>query len=247
MQRKEFIKLAGIAGLGVSIFPQLSFSEAQQTFTRSQLIGKGNPDLLERTYTTTMHKDAAAAFAKMQAAAAKENIKIELVSAYRSFQRQKEIYEGKYTRFTSEGLTPTQAIEKIIEYSTIPGTSRHHWGTDIDIIDGNAKPRPKSVLQPALFHGDGPFCQLKEWLNKHSNSFGFYEVYTDDINRKGFKYEPWHFSYAPVSKPMLESYRKLDLKQILLEEKIKGAEHFTDAFIEKYRSENILDINPDLL
>lgn len=248
MKRKTFLQLSALAGVGVSLLPSLSLaSEIQQTFTRSQLIGKGNPDIIGDSYTSKMHKDAKAAFIKMKNAAAEAGIQIEVVSAYRSFQRQKEIFEGKYNRFTNQGLTPIQAIEKIIEYSTIPGTSRHHWGTDIDIIDGGTSPRPKSVLQPELFHGKGPFCKLKEWLTTHANSFGFYEVYTDNANRKGFKYEPWHFSYAPVSKPMLQEYKKLDVKQILLEEKIKGAEHFSDAFITKYRTQNVLDINPELL
>ena len=84
-------------------------------------------------------------------------------------------------------------------------------------------------------------------MDEHAASFGFYEVYTNDANRKGFKYEPWHFSYAPVSKPMLQAYKKLNIKEILSEEKVKGSAHFTNEFIEKYRTENILDINPKLL
>jgi LAS superfamily LD-carboxypeptidase LdcB len=246
MKRSAFLKTSFYSILGLSVLPHFSFSALQEKFSLSQLIGKGNPDITGDSYTTKMHRETAEAFQKMKAAAAKEQIDIELVSSYRSFQRQKEIFEGKYQRFTGQGLSPETAIEKIIEYSTIPGTSRHHWGTDIDIIDGNA-PRPSSVLQPQHFHGEGPFCKLKEWLDEHSESFGFYEVYTDDPNRKGFKYEPWHFSYAPVSIPMLKEYRKLDIKTILQKEKIKGSEYFTDAFMSKYISENILDINPKLL
>ncbi|MEZ4778425.1 MAG: M15 family metallopeptidase [Flavobacteriaceae bacterium] len=245
MNRKDFLKTSLLLG-GLSLLPSFSNASEQQEFTRDQLIGKGNPDLRGESYLTTMHKDAAVALQKMKAEAAKENINIEVVSAYRSFQRQMEIFEGKYITFTSEGLSPIQSIEKIIEYSTIPGTSRHHWGTDLDLIDGNAK-RPENVLVASHFHGNGPFCKMKEWMNQHAESFGFYEVYTDNPNRKGFKYEPWHFSYAPVSIPMLQAYKKLKLKEILSEEKVKGSEHFTEAFIEKYRTENILDINPKLL
>ena len=247
MNRKEFIKLSAIAGLGMSVLPNWAFSQTTSKFTRDQLIGKGNPDIIQSSYTDTMHKLARQALIKMKDAAAKDGIKIEVVSAYRSFQRQKEIYEGKYKHFTGQGLTPMDSILKIIEYSTIPGTSRHHWGTDLDLIDGGVNPRPESVLQPQLFHGDGPFCKLKDWLNIHANSFGFYEVYTNNANRSGFKYEPWHFSYAAVSKPMLQAYKELDVKQILLEEQIAGAKHFTDEFIQTYRNENILDINPELL
>ena len=247
MNRKEFIKLNAIAGLGIGLLPQWTIAQIASEFTRDQLIGKGNPDIIQSGYTDTMHKLTKAALAAMTTAAAKDGITIEVVSAYRSFQRQKEIYEGKYKRYTAQGLTPIESILKIIEYSTIPGTSRHHWGTDLDLIDGGVSPRPKSVLQPQLFHGNGPFCKLKDWLNVHANSFGFYEVYTDNANRKGFKYEPWHFSFAPVSIPMLQAYKKLDLKQVLLEEQIQGAKNFTDEFIQTYKNENILDINPELL
>jgi len=244
MNRNKFIKTSFIGGLALTIFPHLSFTKFQERYSRDQLIGKGNPDLIGEPFK--MHKDAYASFLKMQAAAQKENISIELVSAYRSFEKQKEIFEKKYTLYTSKGLTPTEAIDKIIEYSTIPGTSRHHWGTDIDIIDNNA-PRPESVLLAKHFSEEGPFFKLKEWLLKNANSYGFHEVYTNDLSRKGFKYEPWHYSYAPVSKPMLQAYCELDINKVLQEELILGSEYFSEAFINKYRSENILDINPELL
>ena len=193
-----------------------------------------------------MQPDAYIRFLEMKNAAEKENISIEMVSAYRSFERQKMIFENKFQKFTQSGMDPMDAILKIIEYSTIPGTSRHHWGTDIDIIDANA-PRPENVLEPGHFHGTGPYCKLKEWLNENANNYDFYEVYTDDPNRKGFKYEPWHFSYAPVSIEMLQSYKELDIKGIIMDENIQGNEYFSDAFISQYREEHILDINPKLL
>ncbi|NND62797.1 MAG: M15 family metallopeptidase [Flavobacteriaceae bacterium] len=246
MNRNLFLNITSLTGLGIVLNPSFAISPIQNKFTRNQLIGKGNPDISGDSYTSTMHKETAKALAEMSAAALDDNIKIEVVSAYRSFQRQKEIFENKYDRYIGQGLSPTSAIEKIIEYSTIPGTSRHHWGTDLDLIDANA-PRPESVLMAENYHGKGPFCKFKEWMHEHAESFGFYEVYTNNANRKGFKYEPWHFSFAEVSIPMLQEYKKLDLKSILLEEKVKGSEHFTDAFISQYRKQNILDINPQLL
>lgn len=247
MKRKKFIKITSLAGFGLAVMPQLSFTGLWETFSRNQLIGKGNPDIIGHSYTSKMHKAAKEAYIEMKTAAAHENIAIEIVSAYRSFQRQKEIFEGKYRRFVGEGLTPDKAIEKIIEYSTIPGTSRHHWGTDIDIIDARA-PRPANVLMPEHFHGTGPFCKLKSWMDKNSERFGFFEVYTDNGNRKGFKYEPWHFSFAPVSKPMLAAYQEqIDVKKMLSEEKILGNENFSETFIQQYVKQNILDINPKLL
>ncbi len=245
MKRRTFIQTTTLAGFGIATSKGWSWPLLNPTYTRDQLIGKGNPEFKGDGFK--MHPEAFDSYQRMKTQAATQGIAIEMVSAYRSFQRQKEIFEGKYRRFTGQGLSPIAAIEKIIEYSTIPGTSRHHWGTDIDIIDANGRPRPESVLQERHFHGKGAFCKLKEWLDEHAEDFGFYEVYTDLPGRMGFKYEPWHFSYAPVSKPMLQEYRKLDIKQVLQEEKIAGSEHFTDDFINRYRSQNILDINPKLL
>lgn len=220
-------------------------SQMVTEFSLKQLTGKGNKEISGSGYTSTMHRETAQALAKMQTAALKDGIRIEVVSAYRSFKRQKEIYERKYRSYLSQGLPPTEAIEKVVEYSTIPGTSRHHWGTDLDLIDGNAK-RPKNVLNPLNYEGEGPYCALKEWLIKNAHRFGFYEVYTNDPERKGFKYEPWHYSYAPVSVPMLRAYKKLDLEALLKKEKLAGSEYYTPQFIAAYRRDHILDINPEL-
>lgn len=235
-----------MAVAGIAILPHISFSHYLEGFTRDQLLGKGNPDIIGDTYTSKIHKDAKAAFERMKVEAAQENINLEVVSGYRTFQRQKEIYEGKYRRFTNEGLSPEKAIQKIIEYSTIPGTSRHHWGTDLDIIDANP-PRPSHLLVAENYHGLGVYCEMKMWMDKNSERFGFYEVYTNNGNRKGFMYEPWHFSYAPVSIPMLKAYvDQIDVKEMLSQEKILGNEYFTVDFISKYFDENIMDINPRL-
>ncbi len=244
MKRRTFIKNTSASAFMLSVFPvEMLFATE---FLRDELIGKGNPKLYGGK-SINLRKEAHDAFLQMKTAAAKENINIKIVSSYRNFNRQKAIWERKYKKFTSEGLSPMAAIKKIIEYSTIPGTSRHHWGTDIDIIDANAT-YSGDVLISEKFHGNGPFCKLKDWLDKNVNHFNFHIVYTDDGNRKGFKYEPWHYSYAPLSKPMLKAYKKLNIKKILLEEeKLMGSEHFTDEFIQSYINQNILGINPELL
>ena len=134
----------------------------------------------------------------------------------------------------------------IRDSSTIPGTSRHHWGTDIDIIDGY--PRVSGdVLVPEKFEAGGPFENFKKWLDQNANSFGFYLVYTDDFFRKGFKYEPWHYSYAPLSKPMLKQFRKTNIFKHLLNEEFDGSEHFTTRFLKTYIQNNILGVNEELL
>ena len=241
MVRRDFV---GIVALGLAGLSLSSFSWLQSEFTKDDLMGKSDPKLFGDGYA--LRKEAYEAFLKMKVEAAKSGFQIKVVSSYRNYAHQNRIWERKYKKFTSEGLPPIKAIRKIIEYSTIPGTSRHHWGTDLDIVDGNA-PQPKGLLLAKNFEGDGPFCKFKEWMDIHANSFGFYLVYTDTADRKGFKYEPWHYTYAPLSIPMLKAYKKLDVKGELQNAKLLGSGFFTELFINQYITENVLDINPQLL
>ncbi|MBT4297249.1 MAG: M15 family metallopeptidase, partial [Flavobacteriaceae bacterium] len=140
------------------------------------------------------------AFKKMKEAAKKDGIILKIVSAHRSFERQNFIWNKKYNKFTNEySLNPMDAINEIIRFSTIPGTSRHHWGTDIDIIDGKY-PDENNVLMSEKYEKGGVFYDLKKWLSNNSEKFGFFLTYNNDPKRKGFEYEPWHYSYKPSSK-----------------------------------------------
>ena len=186
------------------------------------------------------------AFKKMEAAAKRDGIYLKIVSAYRGFERQKLIWNNKYEKFTNDfSLEPEKAISEIIRFSTVPGTSRHHWGTDIDIIDGNF-PDEENVLVSEKFEKDGLFYKLKNWLDNNSENFGFYLTYTNDKNRKGFEFEPWHYSYKPVSIKYYRALIKTDLKKIIQNLDINGSDYFDESFIDTYIAENIMDINPDL-
>ena len=209
-----------------------------------ELIGKGSPELFGDGYL--MRKEAYTAFIEMQEAAKKEKLQIHVVSSYRSYDHQKRIWERKYKKYTASGLSPMDSMKKIIEYSTIPGTSRHHWGTDIDIVDGRFLDTP-NILSAKHFEEGQPFYELGQWLTENAESFGFHLVYNNEPSRKGFKYEPWHFSYKPLSYEYLKEYRELDILKILKLENFEGASYFTESFMSSYIAENILDINPDLL
>lgn len=241
MTRKEFIKLNIIGSLGLSF---LNFSYQYPNFTIEELTGRSNKNIVGAKFK--LHKEAYSAFIKMKNAAKKEDIDIRVISSYRDYGHQNRIWSRKYNNYIKSGLKPIEAIYKIIEYSTIPGTSRHHWGTDLDIIDGS-KPLPKNPLLAKHFESGGPFCQLSEWMDQNAKTFGFYLVYTDESDRKGFKYEPWHFSYAPLSTTMLQQFRKLDLVDILQKNKLLGSNNFDKTFIDEYVNNNILDINPVLV
>ncbi len=242
MKRRSFIKISSLTGLAITTLPSYSFTLS--AIDTNELIGKGSPELYGDGLK--LRKEAYKAFIRMRDEALKENINIQVVSGYRDFNHQKRIWNRKFKTFTKQGLSASDAIQKIIEYSTIPGTSRHHWGADMDIIDGIPE-QPKNVLLTRHFEGRGPYDKLKKWMDKNANSFGFYLVYTDNEKRKGFKYEPWHYSYKPLSKIYLKEFNKLDILKILKNEDIMGKDTFSEDFIQGYIKHNILDINPKLL
>ncbi|WP_405251719.1 M15 family metallopeptidase [Dokdonia sp. Asnod3-C12] len=243
MNRRTFSKLTLLGAVAASL-PLHATTSFFQGISEDELLGKGAP-LLTKTSAYRLRPEAAVAYEEMKSAALLEGIKFQVVSSYRDYNHQNRIWERKYKRFRESGLNPTAAIEKIIEYSTIPGTSRHHWGTDIDIVDGTPKVSG-GLLVPSKFHGNGPFCKFKEWMDNNANTYGFYLVYTDDQNRKGFNYEPWHYSFKSLSLDYLNKYQELDIKSKLESAKLLGSEDFTEAFIDRYLRDNVKDINPAL-
>lgn len=246
MERRKFIKSSGISGLALALAPSLAFSmDKDFEYSILELMGKADIELFGKGIN--LRAEAHDAFVEMKKAAYSDGIDLKVVSSYRNFARQEAIFERKFERYTEEdGMEPMVAIDKIIEYSTIPGTSRHHWGTDVDIIDGYPKSEG-DVLVPSKFEAGGPYENFKKWMDENSKIFDFHLVYTDDPKRKGFKYEPWHYSFAPISVPMLTEFRRKNILQLLEQETFLGSEHFTNGFIKTYIQNNILNINKELL
>lgn len=247
LQKIKSMKITKLLSLFLFLNSLLPLSAQEQSSLSSQtmlLTGQGSPMLIGKQYKLV--KEAANAFEKMAQAAAQDSVLIQVVSSYRSFDRQLAIWNRKFTKNEILGLTPEQNIKKITQYSTIPGTSRHHWGTDIDLIA--AEPKVEGdILLAHLFENKGPYVPLKKWMDEHANSFGFHLVYTKEDKRKGFQYEPWHYSYLPTSKKYLEWYLNLELKSILKEKDILGKEYFTDEFIQYYIEGYLLEISSELL
>jgi LAS superfamily LD-carboxypeptidase LdcB len=246
MQRRKFIKKSGLSGFALTMIPGIAFSN-RRDFEYGILELMGKVDIELHGEGINLRKEAHDAFLDMKKAAYGDGIDIKIVSSYRSFERQVAIWERKYLKYTEDdGMEPLAAIDKIIEYSTIPGTSRHHWGTEVDIIDGYPKV-DGDVLLPSKFESGGPFENFKKWMDENSERYDFHLVYTDVKKRHGFKYEPWHYSYAPLSIPMLTEFRSKNLLSILEKEQFEGSSHFTTGFVKNYVRDNILDINTALL
>lgn len=244
--RRKFIKnslLFAAAASSATLFAK-NWSINTAIFDKDDLMGKGTPTLYGDGFN--LRKDAAESLKLLIAEAKKSGFNPHVVSSFRNYARQKRIWDNKYTKFTQEEkLSPIQAIKKIVRYSTIPGTSRHHWGTDFDVVDG-AKGIVANPLHEKHFNKGGVYHEFKKWMNENAQVFGFYEVYTNQAQRKGFEYEPWHFSYLPTACEMMREYINQNIFSTLKNSDIKGSEHFTQEFMNDYYAQNILDINPEL-
>jgi LAS superfamily LD-carboxypeptidase LdcB len=235
MNRSYLLSLF-LALISLYVFPQ---NNLNRSYSNDILLGMSELTLYNDSIPLTLK--AGKAFVKMQKAAKKDGILLQIVSGYRSYDRQKSIWNRKFKTNKANGLSPEENIQKIIEYSTLPGTSRHHWGTEIDLIDGSKK-REGDVLVAEKFHGNGPYVRMKEWMELNAAKYGFYLPYTQNPDRPGFYYEPWHYSYAPLSIPLLKSYVKMDLNKVLITDGLEGSTHLTSKFISTYFKENILGI-----
>jgi len=244
LKRRQFIKSSFASGVALLILPHLAFQTNSNQISYEELIGKGSPDLYGDNFQ--LRKEAYNAFIKMKTEALKSDIRIQIVSSYRGYNHQNRIWERKYNKYINNGLSPDETIKKIIEYSTIPGTSRHHWATDIDIIDANVS-QPSSVLQPRHFEENGCYRKLKLWMDNHANSFGFHLVYTNTTDRKGFKYEPWHYSYAPISKKLLQQFLTRNKENKIQPTIEQLGIRIDTVFFQKYIRTHIKGINTQLL
>lgn len=215
----------------------------EQSFDEAQLLGKKNMALEGAEYQ--LLSEVIQAFEKMKKAALLVGIDIKVVSGFRSYERQRAIWNRKYKANRQAGLSPEENIQKIIEYSTLPGTSRHHWGTEIDIIDGTIESQG-DVLLAEKFHEGGPYEPLHIWLEENAATFGFICAYPDQLQRTGFNYEPWHYSYAPLSRPLYRAYLDIDLKRVLTDSDLEGSNYLTKHFLDRYKTSHIMGIHPAL-
>lgn len=168
------------------------------------LLGKFNPEndsnyVVIPNHMTThksiyCHREAFNAYLAMRDSALHDGITLTIVSATRNFDRQKQIWERKWNNTKGNDA---EKIKQIMRFSSMPGTSRHHWGTDLDFI---------SVEPDYWTHGEG--LRIYNWLCTNAPKFGFFQPYSNDPNRTGYAEERWHWSYAPLSKQYLQEYRK---------------------------------------
>ena len=178
----------------------------------AQLTGRDDSHLCTLEDGSRLHPQVAAAFRRLQQAAATAGFRLAIASGHRGFSRQCAIWNGKASGqrpvhddlgrpVDLAALSPLERVHAILRFSAMPGTSRHHWGTDLDVYDAAAVPADYRVqLSPEEVSAEGPFGPLHAWLDRRmtrDQSEGFFRPYA--VDRGGVAVERWHLSYAPLA------------------------------------------------
>lgn len=214
------ILLAYIAGGQPAYIP----SHQKPSPSENELLGKINPanhpDFIQIKQEHAsrqgmyMRKEAYKAFVLMHDAAKKEGIHLMIISAFRSFEHQKNLWERKWdgkflVNDTNLALTfsdPFERAKRVLQFTAMPGTSRHHWGTDIDLN-----------FDEDWYFLEGKGKLVYEWLCLNAGKFGFCQTYNsfDSLRTDGFMEEKWHWSFMPAASVFLQEYsNKINLSLI---------------------------------
>lgn len=181
----------------------------------------------------TLHPEAARAFLALRAAAALDGLDLTPASSFRDFDRQLTIWNDKFQgrrpllgrdgrALNPAGMSETDIVRAVLHWSALPGASRHHWGTEIDVIDRKALLNGQMAeLVPAEYAADGVFAKLGQWLARHAEGYGFFRPY--DHDRGGVQPEPWHLSFAPVAGAALPALTLEVLADALRNVELAGA------------------------
>ena len=150
--------------------------------------------------TYLLRKEAADALQQMYEDAKKEGLEIAVVSAYRSYEDQKEIYDYYFSKY--DELTASRLV-------SIPGCSEHQLGLSVDLTS-------KDIIgDEDSFFVDTPEYQ---WVIKHAHEYGFILRYPDDkTSITGTTNEPWHFRYVGTELAEVLYKENLTLEEYTLE------------------------------
>jgi len=177
---------------------------------------------------THIHNQVVQPLLALRSSARAAGFSLQVASSYRSFERQLFIWNakvgGQRPVLDNDGqpinlkeLSDIEKVHAILRWSALPGSSRHHWGTDLDIYESSSIAADYCVqLTQEECAGAGPFAAFHRWLGDAiatGNSFGFYRPYAAD--KGGVAPEPWHISYAPLAQVYARQRTEALLRQQL--------------------------------
>ncbi|WP_371515113.1 M15 family metallopeptidase [Salinivibrio sp. ES.052] len=162
-----------------------------------------------------LHQGVLEDLAALQQAATDAGFNLRVASGYRAFERQLAIWNGKFNGekpvldanshpLDIIHLSESERVKAILRWSALPGASRHHWGTDMDVFDQNAIAPNQSLALTPHEYDSGPQAAFSSWLEDNVSAFGFFLPYAKD--QGGVAREPWHISHITTSSIMLSAF-----------------------------------------
>lgn len=188
-------------------------------------------ELVECVEGKQIHREMLPDFTRLCDAAKQAGFDLVPISAYRSVEDQLVIWNAKATgkrklvSDTSEVLDASLLDEEslmfaILRFSALPGGSRHHWGSDIDVIDASALTADYNVqLSLEETCGEGIFNGLHRWLDQMlaQDDVLFFRPYGPSaIGEHCVAEEPWHLSYTPIAERCQHALTKSALETLVL-------------------------------
>ncbi|AXG37985.1 MULTISPECIES: D-alanyl-D-alanine carboxypeptidase family protein [Enterococcus] len=146
-------------------------------------------------------------------AATKAGFPLVIVSAFRSVESQKEVFETNVNGLVSgNGMSEEEATAKTKETITEPGYSEHHTGLAVDIVDQNWYNSYSTQVLDASY-GDQPGAK---WIAENAPKYGFIIRYPKDRQDiTGITYEPWHIRYVGKENAEYITEHHLTLEEFL--------------------------------
>lgn len=218
----------------------------------AELTGQVETHLISLNEHTLIHQSVLSPFLSLQKAAAKAGFNLQIASGFRSFERQRIIWNNKYSGKTQlldkneiiishDKMSEIEKLFTILHWSALPGASRHHWGTDFDIYDPTLLPHDKTLqLTCDEYQNGGCFFELSQWLSVNMQEFGFFRPYQD--YQGGVAAEPWHLSYQAIADVCLQQLTLTCLHDLIINNNILG-ESLIDQHLPMIYKQYICNIN----
>jgi LAS superfamily LD-carboxypeptidase LdcB len=194
-----------------------------------------------------VHANVVEPLERLRDDAAPAGFDVRVFSAFRGFEHQLSIWNRKArgevavldsaaSPLSIHELSEVEWVYAILRWSALPGGSRHHWGTDLDVYDEAARPEGYEIdLVPEEVDAGGMFGPLHEWLDERiadGSAHGFFRPY--DRDRGGVAPERWHVSHAPTAAPLEAAASVGTLRAVVeaadLELKHVVLEHLDDIY-----------------
>ncbi len=172
-------------------------------------------------------------FWKLRDKAAQEGWRLILVSGYRSFKNQTRIwnhFDALYQK-TDAKLDAKKRVRAIMSLVSVPGLSRHHWGTDLDISEAGLRGQLVNV------HPDTPdrIVRFYDWMKLNAPQFGFCKVYLG--KRGAVRDEPWHWSYFPYSRIYFQQFMAIRDFHRIMDARVRDAQYLMKNFPKVFQEE----------